>query len=148
MVKIFKVDLETREVTAIDNDYYIGVIGENNVTTLKFEYSAPVECTDIRIIFNTSTGSYVYKMLEEFTVPGEVLTDNMISFEIVHYYNVPIWKSKKVYVSLSSSADCSGENTFNELKEQWITEAQKPLTILINKLTESYKNINQKRSES
>ena len=37
MVKIFKVDLETREVTAIDNDYYIGVIGENKVTTLKFE---------------------------------------------------------------------------------------------------------------
>ena len=64
MVKVFKVNLETREVTAIDNDYYIGVIGENNVTTLKFEYSEPVECIDTRIIFNTSTGSYVYKTLE------------------------------------------------------------------------------------
>lgn len=138
MEKVFKVDLTTSKVEASDDDYCIGVVGENNVTTLKFEYSDTVDCEDAQIIFNTATGSHIYKALYDFTIPVEVLTDILFSFQLVHNYENRKWKSEKVYVSLLPSADDSGENTLNEMKKRWTAEAQRPLTILVNILKDYF----------
>lgn len=79
---------------------------------------------------------------------------------------LPLEKSGKLYIGLISydeekntrlttnliclpieqGTPITGGGALDDLKKQWIAEAQKPLTILVNKLIENFRVINQKRS--
>lgn len=51
-----------------------------------------------------------------------------------------------ICLPIEQGTPINGGSALDELKKQWVTEAQKPLTILVNKLTENFRAINQKRS--
>lgn len=127
----------------------LGTIGERNATELVFLLPASLQGYAMSLVIVTAQGSFVYDLTgNTFTLPSEVLTDNTLDLQLVLKDGDDIvWKSIPTTFYLNPSLDGSGESVFAELKKQWTVEAQRPLTILINRLTESFKNLNTKRGD-
>lgn len=116
----------------------LGTIGERNATTLLFLLPASLQGYSPNIVCETSKGSFNYAVSNDtFDLPSEVLTDNTLKLQLVlKDGDKVIWKSVPYTFTLNPTLDDSGENVFNELKKQWTAEAQRPLTILVNRVTE------------
>ena len=127
----------------------LGTIGEKNATTLLFLLPVALQGYSKNIVCETAQGSFVYDLTDTtFPLPSEVLTDNTIDLQLVlKDGETVIWKSIPTTFYLNPSLDSSGKNAFDDMKKQWTAEAQRPLTILVNRLTETFKNLNTKRSD-
>lgn len=127
----------------------LGTIGEKNATTLLFLLPLSLQGYDKKIVCETAQGSFNYTVSNDtFDLPSEVLTDSTLKLQLVlKDGDKVIWKSVPYTFTLFPALDDSGENAFDELKRQWTAEAQRPLTILVNRLTETFKNLNTKRSD-
>ena len=127
----------------------LGTIGERNATELVFLLPLSLQGYATSLVIVTAQGSFVYDLSDNtFTLPSEVLTDNTLDLQLIlKDAETVIWKSIPTTFYLNPSLDGSGESVFDDMKKQWTVEAQRPLTILINRLTESFKDLNTKRSD-
>lgn len=116
----------------------LGTIGEKNATTLLFLLPVALQGYSENIVCETAQGSFNYEISNDtFNLPIEVLTDSTLKLQLIlKDGDKVIWKSIPYTFTLFPALDDSGENVFNELKKQWTTEAQRPLTILVNRVTE------------
>lgn len=116
----------------------LGTIGEKNATTLLFLLPTSLQGYSENIVCETAQGSFNYEISNDtFDLPSEVLTDSTLKLQLVlRDGDKVIWKSIPYTFTLFPALDDRGENVFNELKKQWTTEAQRPLTILVNRVTE------------
>jgi len=116
----------------------LGTIGEKNATTLLFLLPVALQGYDKNIVCVTSQGSFNYAVSNDtFDLPSEVLTDSTLKLQLVlKDGDRVIWKSIPYTFTLFPALDDSGESVLNELKKQWTAEAQRPLTILVNRVTE------------
>lgn len=144
---------ESRRLVSADNkslcNNYLGTIGEKNATELAFALPVSLQGYAMSLVIVTVQGSFVYDLSDNtFALPSEVLTDNALDLQLIlKDAGDVIWKSIPTTFYLNPSLDGSGESVFSELKKQWTAEAQRPLTILVNRLTEIFKNLNKKRSD-
>nr|DAR27605.1 MAG TPA: hypothetical protein [Caudoviricetes sp.] len=128
----------------------LGTIGEKNATTLLFLLPLSLQGYDKKIVCETAQGSFVYDLTDTtFPLPSEVLTDNTLDLQLIlKDAETVIWKSIPTTFYLNPSLDSSGENAFDELKRQWTAEAQRPLTILVNRVTEKVTELlNERRNK-
>lgn len=127
----------------------LGTIGERNATELVFALPTSLQGYAMSLVIVTAQGSFNYTVSNDtFDLPSEVLTDSTLKLQLVlKDGDKVVWKSIPYTFTLFPALDDSGENSFDELKKQWTAEAQRPLTILVNRLTETFKNLNTKRSD-
>lgn len=128
----------------------LGTIGEKNATTLLFLLPVALQGYSKKIVCETAQGSFVYDLTDTtFPLPSEVLTDNTLDLQLVlKDGDKVIWKSIPYTFTLFPALDDSGENAFDELKRQWTAEAQRPLTILVNRVTEKVTELlNERRNK-
>lgn len=128
----------------------LGTIGEKNATTLLFLLPLSLQGYDKKIVCETAQGSFVYDLTDTtFPLPSEVLTDNTLDLQLIlKDAETVIWKSIPTTFYLNPTLDDSGENAFDELKRQWTAEAQRPLTILVNRVTEKVTELlNERRNK-
>lgn len=116
----------------------LGTIGEKNATTLLFLLPSSLQGYSENIVCETAQGSFNYTVSNDtFDLPSEVLTDSTLKLQLVlKDGDKVIWKSVPYTFTLFPTLDGSGKNVFEEMKKQWTTEAQRPLTILVNRVTE------------
>lgn len=116
----------------------LGTIGEKNATTLLFLLPVALQGYSENIVCETAQGSFNYTVSNDtFDLPSEVLTDNTLKLQLIlKDGDKVIWKSIPYTFTLFPALDSSGENVFEEMKKQWTVEAQRPLTILVNRVTE------------
>ena len=129
----------------------LGTIGEKNATTLVFLLPDSLQGYEMSLVFTNAHGSFPYTVdNNSFDLPQEILTDSTLNMQIVLKDNDRvIWKSKPTTFNLNPTLDDSGENVFNELKKQWTAEAQRPLTILVNRVTEKVTELlNERRNKA
>ena len=124
----------------------LGTIGERNATTLLFLLPLSLQGYSKNIVCVTSQGSFNYVVSNDtFELPSEVLTDSTLKLQLVlKDGDKVVWKSSPYTFTLNPTLDDSGENVFNELKKQWTAEAQRPLTIFVNYLTEMFESFKTK----
>lgn len=128
----------------------LGTIGEKNATTLLFLLPSSLRGYSENIVCETAQGSFNYTVSNDtFDLPSEVLTDNTLKLQLILTEgNKVIWKSIPYTFTLNPTLDDSGENVFNDLKKQWTAEAQRPLTILVNSVTEKVTELlNERRNK-
>ncbi len=128
----------------------LGTIGEKNATTLLFLLPSSLQGYSENIICETAQGSFNYTVSNDtFDLPSEVLTDSTLKLQLIlKDGNKVIWKSIPYTFTLNPTLDDSGENVFDELKRQWTAEAQRPLTILVNRVTEKVTELlNERRNK-
>ena len=128
----------------------LGTIGEKNATTLLFLLPSSLQGYSENIVCETAQGSFNYTVSNDtFDLPSEVLTDKALALQLVlKDGDKVIWKSIPYTFTLNPTLDDSGENVFNELKKQWTAEAQRPLTILVNRVTEKVTELlNERRNK-
>lgn len=128
----------------------LGTVGERNATTLLFLLPASLRGYSKKIVCVTSQGGFDYEVSNDtFDLPSEVLTDNTLKLQLILTEgNKVIWKSISYTFTLNPTLDDSGENVFNDLKKQWTAEAQRPLTILVNSVTEKVTELlNERRNK-
>lgn len=116
----------------------LGTIGEKNATTLLFLLPSSLQEYSGNIVCETAQGSFNYTVSNDtFDLPSEVLTDSTLKLQLVlKDGDKVVWKSIPYTFTLFPTLDSSGKNVFEEMKKQWTTEAQRPLTILVNRVTE------------
>lgn len=128
----------------------LGTIGEKNATTLLFLLPSSLQGYDKKIVCETAQGSFNYMVsTDTFDLPSEVLTDSTLKLQLVlKDGDQVVWKSIPYTFTLFPALDDSGENAFDELKRQWTAEAQRPLTILVNRVTEKVTELlNERRNK-
>ena len=129
----------------------LGTIGEKNATTLLFLLPVALQGYSKNIVCETAQGSFNYTVSNDtFGLPSEVLTDNTLTLQLVLKDGADkvVWKSIPYTFTLFPALDDSGENAFDELKRQWTAEAQRPLTILVNRVTEKVTELlNERRNK-
>lgn len=129
----------------------IGTVSENKATTLNF--IIPKELDDYperKIFIANSTGSYPLQLVDNSVdIPREVTLVSNAEIQLVATNSEGReWRSQPYNINFYRSVDDSGENTLNELKKQWTTEAQRPLTILVNRVTEKVTELlNERRNK-
>ena len=116
----------------------LGTIGEKNATTLLFLLPVALQGYSENIVCETAQGSFNYTVSNDtFDLPSEVLTDSTLKLQLVlKDGDKVIWKSIPYTFTLFPALDSTGKNVFEEIKKQWTVEAQRPLTILVNRVTE------------
>lgn len=128
----------------------LGTIGEKNATTLLFLLPLSLQGYDKKIVCETAQGSFNYTVSNDtIDLPSEVLTDSTLKLQLIlKDADKVIWKSIPYTFTLFPALDDSGENAFDELKRQWTAEAQRPLTILVNRVTEKVTELlNERRNK-
>ena len=128
----------------------LGTIGERNATTLLFLLPLSLQGYSENIVCVTSQGSFNYEILNDtFDLPSEVLTDNTLDLQLVlKDGDRVVWKSIPYTFTLNPTLDDSGENIFEDMKKQWTAEAQRPLTILVNRVAEKVTELlNERRNK-
>ena len=150
---------ENKEICFSDGqhiaDSTLGVVGEKNATILEFIKpqkinGEPVENFTMRAVFNNESGSVVLDVEgTELALGAEVTAFQKSVFCIQFLKNSEIkWSSFPINIYFLKGLDDSGENAFNDLKKQWTAEAQRPLTILINRVTEKVTELlNERRNK-
>ena len=129
----------------------LGTVHENKATTLEFDIPDDLEEYTTRnfIVFN-SAGSHIFPLSENRVEISNLATKDP-SADIQLVLNTPSgkeWSSQPYHINFYNRIDDSGENIFNELKKQWATEAQRPLTILVNRVTEKVTELlNERRNK-
>ena len=129
----------------------LGTIGEKNATTLLFLLPSSLQGYSENIVCETAQGSFNYEISNDtFDLPSEVLTGSTMDLQLIlRDGDKVIWKSIPYTFTLNPALDDSGENVFNELKKQWTAEAQRPLTILVNRVTEKVTELlNERRNKA
>ena len=128
----------------------LGTIGERNATTLLFLLPVSLQGYSENIVCVTSQGSFNYAVSNDtFDLPSEVLTDNTLDLQLVlKDGDKVVWKSSPYTFTLNPTLDDSGENVFEDMKKQWTAEAQRPLTILVNRVAEKVTELlNERRNK-
>ncbi len=128
----------------------LGTIGERNATTLLFLLPLSLQGYSENIVCVTSQGSFNYVVSNDtFDLPSEVLTDNTLGLQLVlKDGDKVVWKSSPYTFTLNPTLDDSGENVFEDMKKQWTAEAQRPLTILVNRVAEKVTELlNERRNK-
>ena len=128
----------------------LGTIGEKNATTLLFLLPSSLQGYSENIVCETAQGSFNYTVSNDtFDLPSEVLTDSTLKLQLVlKDGDKVIWKSVPYTFTLNPTLDDSGKNVFEEMKKQWTAEAQRPLTILVNRVTEKVTELlNERRNK-
>ena len=128
----------------------LGTIGEKNATTLLFLLPVALQGYSKNIVCETAQGSFNYTVSNDtFDLPSEVLTDSTLKLQLVlKDGDKVIWKSVPYTFTLNPTLDDSGKNVFEEMKKQWTAEAQRPLTILVNRVTEKVTELlNERRNK-
>lgn len=149
-------ELLCRDNDTMLTDDILGVAGENNATILDFAVPERINDTDVSefemvAVFSGTYGSFK-KIVGNNTLS---LTSDLTQSKYVDMSiqfvkdNVVKWESFKKRFYFADGNDDSGENVFNELKKQWTAEAQRPLTILVNRVTEKVTELlNERRNKA
>lgn len=121
----------------------VGTIGENTVTEITLDVPDIYESYGKQIVFNTTNGSYVYAYTDSFTLPAEVLTDNIIHMQVVMKQGTNEWKSEIATLFLNNTLDDSNSNPATQAVES-IKTAQREVDRLklIDALEQSDINLN------
>lgn len=121
----------------------IGVVGEKNSTILEFIKPSDINGDNIgnytmRAVLNNKSGSYLVSITgTELVIGSDLTTDTELTLAVQFLKNDEVkWESFPLKFRLFPALDDSGESVLNELKKQWTAEAQRPLTILVNRVTE------------
>ncbi len=128
----------------------LGTIGEKNATTLLFLLPSSLQGYSENIICETAQGSFSYDVSNDtFDLPSEVLTDSTLKLQLVlKDGDRVIWKSIPYTFTLFPTLDVSGKNVFEDMKKQWTAKAQRPLTILVNRVAEKVTELlNERRNK-
>lgn len=140
MIKYLTVD--TFRHIHIDSTNNVGTVGEKNATTLFFDIPDELkEYPKRELIFNLGDDSFIFQMNgNTFDIPLEITTDTDLRLQLVlkdENDNVK-WITEICELELFNSLNASGENAIDALKKEWTAKAQRPLTILINKMSEFF----------
>lgn len=128
----------------------LGTVGERNATTLLFLLPASLQGYSQNIVCEAAQGSFYYEVLNDtFDLPSEVLTDSTLKLQLVlKDGDKVIWKSIPYTFTLNPTLDVSGKNVFEDMKKQWTAKAQRPLTILVNRVAEKVTELlNERRNK-
>lgn len=119
----------------------LGTIGENNATELVFVLPKALTGYDAELVCQTSKGNFVFTLQEyRFILPQEILTDSTLNVQLVlREGDKVVWKSVPCTFTLNPTLDDSGDNVFNAVITRTRSEAQRPLSIIVNYLTEKIK---------
>lgn len=111
---------ENRKVEIKEKE--IGVVGDNNATTLVLKYSSGVPQGNKVIIFNNKNGNFSYDIVEDrFEIPKKVTTEEQLNFWIEISDEDSTWYSEKVKVKLHEGVKES-KNILDELIKEGIEE--------------------------
>ena len=125
---------ENRKVEIKEKE--IGVVGDNNATTLVFKYSSGVPQGNKVIIFNNKNGNFSYDIIEDrIEIPNKVTTEEQLNFWIEISDENSTWYSEKVKVKLYEGVKES-KNILDELIKEGIEENNE---IIINSLYDFFK---------
>lgn len=125
---------ENRKVEIKEKE--IGVVGDNNATTLVFKYSSGVPQGNKVIIFNNKNGNFSYDIIEDrIEIPNKVTTEEQLNFWIEISDENSTWYSEKVTVKLYEGVKES-KNILDELIKEGIEENNE---IIINSLYDFFK---------
>lgn len=125
---------ENRKVEIKEKE--IGVVGDNNATTLVFKYSSGVPQGNKVIIFNNKNGNFSYNIIEDrIEIPNKVTTEEQLNFWIEISDENSTWYSEKVTVKLYEGVKES-KNILDELIKEGIEENNE---IIINSLYDFFK---------
>lgn len=121
----------------------IGVVGEKNSTILEFVKPSDINGDNIenytmRAVLNNKSGSYLVDITStELVIGPDLTTDTELTLAVQFLKDDKVkWESFPLKFTLFPALDSSGKNVFEEMKKQWTAEAQRPLTILVNRVTE------------
>ena len=149
-------ELVCRDKETMLSDDILGVTGENNATILYF--ITPEKINDIEIsefemiaVFNGAFGNFKKEVKNnELPLTFDLTQSECVDVSVQFMKDGEIkWKSFDKRFYFIHGNDDSGENVFNELKKQWTAEAQRPLTILVNRVTEKVTELlNERRNKA
>lgn len=113
---------ENRKVEIKEKE--IGVVGDNNATTLVLKYSSGVPQGNKVIIFNNKNGNFPYNIIEDrVEIPKKVTTEEQLNFWIEISDENSTWYSEKVKVKLHEGVKES-KNILDELIKEGIEECR------------------------
>lgn len=125
---------ENRKVEIKEKE--IGVVGDNNATTLVLKYSSGVPQGNKVIIFNNKNGNFPYNIIEDrIEIPKKVTTEEQLNFWIEISDENSTWYSEKVKVKLHEGIKES-KNILDELIEEGIEENNE---VIVNSLYDFFK---------
>lgn len=150
---------ETRVVSlCMDKSNYLNDVGnteEKNSTVLHFlfpdfllgidinEYSKEVVFKNGDNVTHITIGNDLFVRLGI-----EQTIHPLLTFQVVCKTDEITWKTFPKTITLSESIADSGKSPIDELKRQWTAEAQRPLTILVNRVTEKVTELlNERRNK-
>ena len=125
---------ENRKVEIKEKE--IGVVGDNNATTLVLKYSSGVPQGNKVIIFNNKNGNFPYDIIgDRIEIPKKVTTEEQLNFWIEISDEDSTWYSEKVKVKLHEGVKES-KNILDELIKEGIEENNE---VIINSLYDFFK---------
>lgn len=125
---------ENRKVEIKEKE--IGVVGDNNATTLVLKYSSGVPQGNKVIIFNNKNGNFSYDIIEDrIEIPKKVTTEEQLNFWIEISDENSTWYSEKVKVKLHEGVKES-KNILDELIKEGIEENNE---VIVNSLYDFFK---------
>lgn len=125
---------ENRKVEIKEKE--IGVVGDNNATTLVLKYSSGVPQGNKVIIFNNKNGNFPYDIIEDrIEIPKKVTTEEQLNFWIEISDENSTWYSEKVKVKLHEGVKES-KNILDELIKEGIEENNE---VIVNSLYDFFK---------
>lgn len=125
---------ENRKVEIKEKE--IGVVGDNNATTLVLKYSSGVPQGNKVIIFNNKNGNFPYDIIEDrIEIPKKVTTEEQLNFWIEISNEDSTWYSEKVKVKLHEGVKES-KNILDELIKEGIEENNE---VIVNSLYDFFK---------
>lgn len=130
---------ENRTFSGVKKGLSLGTVSENDVTDLKFILPQSLRYLTIRyILLETSLGIQQLYLddKDSVTLDHTVTTDESVRLQLVLMNSTDVWKSAVYDATFYESLDTDTSSVLDELKKQWTAEAQRPLTILVNRVTE------------
>lgn len=98
---------------------HIGTIGENEATTLFFDYPDELKNYSLSIIISNNSGNYsVAVPNKSITLPYYVLTDEILLMQAIFTRDKQIWKSDKFEFELNPSLDNNSINIIDSAKSE------------------------------
>lgn len=130
----------------------MGTMLENGATTLDFEIPKELaDYTNRSLVVTNSVGSHVLPLTNnQVELTKKETGESSAEIQLVLTdFNDNEWCSQPYVINFYRRIDDSGKNVFDGLKKQWIAEAQRPLSILVNRVTEKVTELlNERRNKS
>lgn len=98
---------------------HIGTIGENEATTLFFDYPDELKNYSLSIIISNNSGNYPISVANKsIALPYYVLTDEILHMQAIFTRDKQIWKSDKFEFELNPSLDNNSINVIDGAKSE------------------------------